>query len=277
MSLLYSENPLVVNPELAEKIGLNEAIVLQQLHYWIQKSTIEYDGYVWVYNTIDQWREQFRFFSADTIKRTLKKLKEVGLVRVERLSKDKRDRTNYYAIDYKKLESFEDARCIGAKCTDGKGQNAPMSEGRLHRCINDKSFDRDYTETTTETTRDITPNPFDETRSKKDERARNDVNYKLPEWLDKEAWNEWVAFRKEQRKKLTPMSIKKQIAFLQKHKADHVAIIEQSIRNGWTGLFELKHERKTAKAEYDYSEYEKFGYKPKNRHDTVIDTEVNDG
>ncbi|WP_456390645.1 hypothetical protein [Hydrogenimonas sp.] len=155
MSLLFSENPLVVNPELAEKIGLNEAIILQQIHYWVQKSNFKHDGKFWVYNTIEQWREQFRFFSADTIKRTLKKLKDAGLIRVERLSEDKRDRTNYYTIDYKKLESLEPARCNGAKCTDGEVQNAPMSEGKMHRCINDKSFDRDYTETTTENT----PNP----------------------------------------------------------------------------------------------------------------------
>lgn len=153
--LLFSENPLVVNPELAKKIGLNEAIILQQLHYWSQKSSIEHDGYKWVYNTIEQWHEQFMFFSKDTIKRTLKKLKDAGLIKVERLSNNRLDRTNYYAIDYKKLESIDDARCIGAKCTDARGQNAPMSEGNLHQCINDKSFDRDYTETTTENKKNI--------------------------------------------------------------------------------------------------------------------------
>lgn len=35
MSLLFAERPLVINTQLAMKIGLNEAIVLQQLHYWL--------------------------------------------------------------------------------------------------------------------------------------------------------------------------------------------------------------------------------------------------
>ena len=37
MSLLISEPPLQVLPSLAVKIGLNEAIVLQQIHYWLLK------------------------------------------------------------------------------------------------------------------------------------------------------------------------------------------------------------------------------------------------
>lgn len=64
--------------------------------------------------------------------------------------------------------------------------------------------------------------------------------FELPEWLNKEAWNEWVAYRKEQGKKLTERSVKLQIKKLSEDINNHVAIIEQSIRNGWTGLFPLK-------------------------------------
>lgn len=64
--------------------------------------------------------------------------------------------------------------------------------------------------------------------------------FELPEWLNKEAWNEWVAYRKEQGKKLTERSVKLQIKELSGDIPNHVAIIEQSIRNGWTGLFPLK-------------------------------------
>ncbi|EFO2518259.1 hypothetical protein B6Q94_26680, partial [Escherichia coli] len=46
MSLLFAERPLVINTQLAMKIGLNEAIVLQQLHYWLRDtgSGMECDG-----------------------------------------------------------------------------------------------------------------------------------------------------------------------------------------------------------------------------------------
>lgn len=61
----------------------------------------------------------------------------------------------------------------------------------------------------------------------------------LPEWLNAESWAEWNEFRKQKKQKLTPLSIKKQLKFLEQHKADHAAIIERSIQNGWTGLFPL--------------------------------------
>lgn len=62
----------------------------------------------------------------------------------------------------------------------------------------------------------------------------------LPEWLNKEAWDEWVLYRKQAGKKLTPLSITKQINFLSKHIPDHKRIIEEAIKNGWQGLHELK-------------------------------------
>ena len=37
--LLIDEPPLMVLPSLAAVIGLNEAIMLQQIHYWLGLST----------------------------------------------------------------------------------------------------------------------------------------------------------------------------------------------------------------------------------------------
>lgn len=62
----------------------------------------------------------------------------------------------------------------------------------------------------------------------------------LPEWLSVSAWNQWVEYRKEIKKKLTPSTIKQQIKLLEKNKDSHIEIIEQSIQNGWTGLFKIK-------------------------------------
>jgi len=62
----------------------------------------------------------------------------------------------------------------------------------------------------------------------------------LPQWLNKEAWAEWAQFRKEIKKKLVQTTISRQLKFLERHKDIHVLILEQSIQNGWTGLFETK-------------------------------------
>lgn len=59
-------------------------------------------------------------------------------------------------------------------------------------------------------------------------------------FLSREMWQEWTDYRKEIKKTLTPTSEKRQLEFLSEHKNDACEIIEQSIRNQWTGLFPLK-------------------------------------
>jgi hypothetical protein len=101
--MLINESPLMFQPSLAVAIGVNEAIVLQQVHYWLTVSKNEINGFVWVFNTLDQWQEQFPFFSVNTVERTLKSLRDKGFLVAENLSKDKFTRTLYYRIDYPKL------------------------------------------------------------------------------------------------------------------------------------------------------------------------------
>ena len=74
MSLLFEDKPLVINPKLAELIGLNEAIIIQQMNYWLKKSDNHIDGKTWIYNSAPKWKKQFPFFSESTIKRAIYKL-----------------------------------------------------------------------------------------------------------------------------------------------------------------------------------------------------------
>jgi len=74
-------------PKLATLIGLNESIALQQVHYWLkgkeQRQQDYIDGRYWVYNTYEQWQEQFPFWSIMTIRRTMTKLENMGLLIAE--------------------------------------------------------------------------------------------------------------------------------------------------------------------------------------------------
>ncbi|HGN0483780.1 TPA: replication protein, partial [Proteus mirabilis] len=100
--LLLKSRPLVVIPELAVRLGLNEAMLLQQIQYWLTETTsgVEYDGSRWIYNTVEEWKNQFPFFSESTIKRAFTNLKKQGVLRIEQINKSNHDRTNYYAINY---------------------------------------------------------------------------------------------------------------------------------------------------------------------------------
>ena len=62
----------------------------------------------------------------------------------------------------------------------------------------------------------------------------------LPDWLPREAWEEWVAHRKASKHPLTPQAIKQQIRDLDKLRGQGHApgeVIAQSIGRGWRGLF----------------------------------------
>ena len=75
--LLLNESPLIILPSLASKIGLNEAIFTQQLYYWLEKSSTYFDEKKWVYKTVEEWEEEFPFWSNSTIKRVIGSLKKM--------------------------------------------------------------------------------------------------------------------------------------------------------------------------------------------------------
>lgn len=107
--LLINEYPIFVLPTLAEKVGVYEAIFLQQLHYWLNKSEHVYDGRRWVYNSMESWHNQFPFISVSTIRRIIKKLEEEKIILTGNFNRYKMDRTKWYTIDYEALDSlFQD-------------------------------------------------------------------------------------------------------------------------------------------------------------------------
>lgn len=140
MSLLFNFRPLVINPELAMRIGLNEAIVLQQVNYWIndKEQGVDHDGRRWVFNTYEAWAKQFPFWSEDTVKRAFTSLVKQGCLDVEQLNKSQHDRTNYYTINHDSA-LLQDAEHLPssnvANCPHRGAQPALMDEGKNARSL----------------------------------------------------------------------------------------------------------------------------------------------
>ena len=107
--LLINEPPLQVLPSLAVLIGLNEAIALQQLHYWLSpdRKPKVIDGMPWVYNSASSWHKQFPFWSMPTIWRIFDNLEENGLIKSGNFNRSRFDRTKWYTINYSALEDLE--------------------------------------------------------------------------------------------------------------------------------------------------------------------------
>lgn len=79
--------------------------------------------------------------------------------------------------------------------------------------------------------------------SAKTEKSTNEVeiptNLNTPEFL--QAWKEWQSYRRQTRKTLTEFTIRKQLGFLSSIGAtDAVISINESIKNGYMGLFPVK-------------------------------------
>ena len=115
MSLLIDDYPLIVLPALAEEIGLNEAIFLQQLNYWSQpklnQGIVDEQGRRWIYNSVEAWRAQFRFFTERTLRRTISNLENLGLIlSTLRYKRNPMDRTKSYAICQENIAALECSR-----------------------------------------------------------------------------------------------------------------------------------------------------------------------
>ena len=128
---INKDDVLLIRKTLVKVLGnLNEAVVLNQIHYWLEinkKADKNFrDGRYWIFNTYQSWKEtDFDFWSVDTIRRTITSLEKKGIVITANYNKMKIDKTKWYSIDYEKLQSLVDnydmADCVHdmANCTDG--------------------------------------------------------------------------------------------------------------------------------------------------------------
>lgn len=137
--LLINEPPLQVLPSLAKEIGLNEAIMLQQMHYWLINSSHEFEGVKWFYKTLEDWQTEFPFWSAMTIRRTLTNLEKQKVIRIGNFNKKKFDKTKWYTIEY---------QCVNRRCVQNE---QTMCSNCTDGCVQfEQTYTREYTETTTE-------------------------------------------------------------------------------------------------------------------------------
>ena len=90
------------NVNIAKEFGILEAILLNNLEYWIAKNkangTNFYDGFYWTYNSTKAFNELFPYVSQRQIQNALKKLKEKGIIQTGNYNKSSYDRTLWYAF-----------------------------------------------------------------------------------------------------------------------------------------------------------------------------------
>ena len=90
------------NSEVAKEYGVDEAIMLENIRFWILKNKAnkkhEYDGEYWTYNSTRAFEEIFLFWTKRQIERILKSLQVKGLIKTGNYNKVAYDRTRWYAL-----------------------------------------------------------------------------------------------------------------------------------------------------------------------------------
>lgn len=132
--LLMDGTQIPVLSELAQVVGLNEAIVLQEVYYWCKVNKREkrptHDGYYWVYNSYTDWTENhFPWWSYDTVRGIFKKLEKQGLLIAGNFNKSKMDRTRWYRINFPVLSAtIESSPSVKNSQMDMGGITRPIPE-----------------------------------------------------------------------------------------------------------------------------------------------------
>ena len=146
---LFDSHPIVVDRELAKAFGLNEAIVLQQLNYWLNgKSAKLINGRKWIYNSYKQWqKDNFPFWSLATVRRAIENCEKKGLIITGNFNKAGFDKTKWYSIDYDAVDRGMSKRVAQNEQTDCSKRANGVAQ-------NEQTNTRDYSEITTEITTD---------------------------------------------------------------------------------------------------------------------------
>lgn len=123
-------------------VNNNENKFLKQLSYWTStgKYGIKKEGRIWIYNSLDQWAEQLNV-SKSTIQRTVRSLKERGIIDSAYLSHNKRNRTLFYSINYDKLAGLNHIPKIVKNVKYHKGNDHMVDHMYID---NNNNFNKSY-------------------------------------------------------------------------------------------------------------------------------------
>lgn len=196
------------DPEVAAKVGLNAAVIYQNILWWAEKNAANgkhfYDGLWWTYNSVAAFAELFPYLTGKQIRTALDKLEYDGLLVSGAYNKSAYDRTKWYAPTCLREQAHLPKKANEAA---QKGEPIPDSKPVI--------------------------NPVD------------NIDWFLahPDWLPQDAWDGWIDMREKRKKPLTARAFVRALTKLyEMHKAgqDIAEVLDRSTMNGWTDLYEIK-------------------------------------
>lgn len=122
--------------EIAARYGVDEAIMIQNFAYWIEKNEANgrhfYDGRTWTYNSADAFAKLLPFWNSRQIRRILKSLEEKEVIMTGNYNASAFVRTTWYAFTdsfYKKcnldVQKSVNGEAENGRCNDIDIYNNP--------------------------------------------------------------------------------------------------------------------------------------------------------
>ena len=222
------------NIEIAKEYGLLEAIIINNLFFWIEKNKANnvnyYDGTYWTYNSIKALNELFPYASERKISYALKHLEEEGIIKTGNYNKLAYDRTLWYAFTEKGISILQNCCFHFTKSTNGiYKSDEPIPD--INTDINTDNNINNKEERKKETNYDKIINSMVE-----DEEVKNSIY-------------EFIKMRKLIKKPMTDRAVTMLINKLYKlsnSKQIQIKILEQSILKNWTDIYPYKEENNYA-------------------------------
>ncbi|MDY0250731.1 MAG: helix-turn-helix domain-containing protein [Pseudomonas sp.] len=165
----------------------------------------------------------------------IKALEEIGfLVKKYRKGTEKRNASNVYTLNFNVSISFDGAApALGGGAAPALGGAAPALEGGAAPAPRTSHSFEPVNE------------PNGNLAVTGDKKPRFDPLSIKPENISAEQWTEWVKYRRERKISCSKMTIEKQISLLESE-INPIEVINQSITNGWQGLFSIDRKQGSA-------------------------------
>ena len=277
------------NVELAKEYGILEAIILNNLQFWIEKNrangTNFHDGHYWTYNSAKAFSELFPYASQKQIRKALQNLIGEGIIQTGNYNKNPYDRTLWYSftekgnrifqtvnIDLPKRENGNDieGQPIPNNKTDNKTDNK-LKESKKEESNNTQNQQVEISEELKQMQKEIeqlkAENEKLKTKKEKPKKQTKSYDEQIAEYTGNEelqnALKAFVQMRAFIKKPLTEYGLKlllNKLSKIGRTDAEKIAIVNRSVEHNWQGFFEIKEETSYQKSSQPEKKYDQNGY-----------------
>ena len=237
------------NIEFAKLYGIEEAIIVHNLYFWIIKNIAnnvhEHNGKFWTYNSNNAFVALFPYMNKTKICRVMAHLESEGIIIKDNFNKDNRDRTLWYSFADEGINILNDCGYDISKMTKCTVQNElckiqnepPLPYNK--RTNNKQEYEKENIDNKLS---------IKEKKEKKPKfNVRDDLSYVDKTFLN--LWRDWLSYKDElgyqyktQRGAMT--QYKSLMKYSNKNIILATAIVNRSIENSWQGLFDIEEVQK---------------------------------